>query len=506
MMALDFLSPSCSSHPNDIDMVQSAMALRTFYLRVKTPSVKRTLENLLVFPSPVVYLRPISTSKAGRVTKDQIVVACHPGLENILAEELTALGLNPKPITKKSKRGLVALPPTPVTNTDLFRCCLYLGSATNIRWKCSSFSARGLAELRRKTANVDWSQYIKIPDDVTDGSPLGRIDVRVSSYKSKLFHTGAIRERILLGIFESFGFHDMENSSQIGRLKEEYSGERGDCNLVLDAKVERDQVDIFVNAYPTPLHQRGYRLQTAKAPLREDLAYAMLYAAGWLPAWIPSVLEETPRKYPGLLDPFCGSGTIIIEGLSMALGLPPGRLKSCPFQGTVIEDPNLWKMLQENAQKTENKGGFPTVLRVSASDRDSGAVKAIQANAERAGLWEYLDNHLHECALSGQPWLENPSESPSQLLVVTNPPFGKRVSQKNQLLPLYQTLGHSVHNLSAKHSRDATCVVLTDDPIFTQRVGHGCGLNSTTLLRINHGGQKVSVLEWKSKSRGLERN
>jgi putative N6-adenine-specific DNA methylase len=436
---------------------------------------------------------------------DEVVVICHPGLESVLATELRALGLEARPVTKDSKRGRLIIQTTTVTDEDLFRCCLFLGSAINVRWKCASFSARGLAELRRKTANVNWVDYISSQrdDDTGKDNLMGSIDVRVSSSKSKLYHTGAIRERVLLGIYEYFGYEGIEDENMLGRIRTEKQGpdvnEDEDRKILLDAHIERDQVDIFINAYSTPLHQRGYRLQTAKAPLREDLAYAVLMTAGWLPSWIQkneSTSMSHSRRRLGLLDPFCGSGTIIIEGVTMAMGLPPGRFRASPFQGTIIENSGKWRDIV-HASIPSNSEKSSSIL-VSASDRDAGAIKATEANARRAGVWKQIKNHLYQSSLSNQPWFENASHSPSSILVVTNPPFGKRVSKKSHLLPLYQTLGHSMQQLRDKNKRSMRGVILTDDPILVRKVGHGFGFQSKTILRFPHGGEKVWVMEWKT--------
>ncbi|KAG7363182.1 rRNA guanine-N2-methyltransferase [Nitzschia inconspicua] len=478
------------------------MTLGGSYWKAVTLSLSRKWQNSLTVLVPVVERRALSTTIHDRVINGQIEVTCQPGLEDVLSTELKALGLDPGKLSKNGKRGRLILQSKQITDTDLFRCCLYLGSAANIRWKCTSFSARGLAELRRKTAKVDWTEYIKMPMLTEDSghNPMSGIDVRVSATKSKLYHSEAVRERILLGISDSFGNTDLESKSLIGRLKdsEENPEPSNTCTLLLTAKIERDQVDIFVNAYPTPLHQRGYRLQTGKAPLREDLAYAMLFSAGWIPAWIKNGSTEGRSKYPGLLDPFCGSGTIIIEGLGMALGLLPGRLRASPFQNTTIDNPDLWKSLQTNSVAASK----PSRVRVSASDRDAGAVKATEDNAKRANVWKFLDGHLHHVSLSGQPWfLKDLRQCPSSVLVVTNPPFGNRISRKSHLLPLHQKLGHSMQQLVERHQRTVRGVILTDDPIFLSKVGHGSRMQSKTLLSMSHGGGKVFAIDWAPKSK-----
>jgi putative N6-adenine-specific DNA methylase len=164
------------------------------------------------------------------------------------------------------------------------------------------------------------------------------------------------------------------------------------------------------------LHRRGYRQATAKAPLRETLAAGMLLAAGW------------DGRAP-LLDPFCGSGTIPIEGALLASGMAPGRHRYFSFMDWSAFNPKLWKQLVAEADRAVRSRG-PVI---QASDRDRGAVQAARENAERAGVIDRIDFSCR--ALSA---LEPPT-GPGW--VVANPPFGLRVSAGRDLRNLYATLG-----------------------------------------------------------------
>jgi putative N6-adenine-specific DNA methylase len=359
-----------------------------------------------------------------------------------------------------------------------------------------------LAELRRKTAKIDWSLFLRDPfaGETKSQRNFHSIAVRATASKSKLYHTAAIRERLLLGIYESFGYTETDKIDLETILDSSTPSDdnlqSNTSNLLLDVSIERDQVEVFINAFATPLHQRGYRYQVAKAPLREDLAFSMLFTAGWIPSWMSDFEgdnDTSDDEWEGLMDPFCGSGTIAIEGAAMAAGLPPGRLKPAPFQGTTLEDSSKWECLVHNACfKAMN---IEKPFKISASDRDAGAVQAALANAKRAGVWKYMEGNVHQTSLSGQPWFEDPSRSPHSFLVVTNPPFGQRVSHKSKLLPLYQTLGHSICQGIEKHKHRVKGVVLTDDPRFVRTIGPAFQFD--TILQTNHGGIKVSAMAMK---------
>eukprot|EP00536_Pseudo-nitzschia_multiseries_P014499 jgi/Psemu1/327564/estExt_fgenesh1_pg.C_7140005 len=395
---------------------------------------------------------------------DQVTVTCLPGLELVLSAELQMLGIKhtvPSSVAKK-KDGKIYLQKYSSID-DLFRCCLYLGSASQLRLRCASFSARGLPELKRKTARIPWNEIFgKV-------STNDNIDVRVQSSKSKLYHTGAIRERIVQGINQHYGLPN-ENDGKKEEEKEGKNSKRktkhgsdSSPKILLDVHINYDQVEIFINAFPEPLHRRGYRTEFAKAPLREDLAFAMLFAAGWTPSWTIDDKDITNEQWQGLVDPFCGSGTIAIEGAAMILGLPPGRFRDhSPFQGTKLEDSKKWSTAirksfaaSEGIRQQVGNESFS----ISASDRDAGAVKASKINAERAGVLNALT--IQTAPLSGQTWFETPLSAPESILVVTNPPFGRRVSSKSTsstkgLLPLYQSLGKYVECLVQEHDRRVT--------------------------------------------------
>jgi 23S rRNA G2445 N2-methylase RlmL len=255
----------------------------------------------------------------------------------------------------------------------------------------------------------------------------------------------------------------------------------------------KDQVEIFLYTSQNPLHQRGYRLETVKAPLREDIAYAMLWSAGWRP-FFRGVHKGTvgdPRRFKTLFDPFCGSGTIAIEAAAIMAQIPPGRLRPAPFTGTSLEDGDRWsQMLKERcADRPSRKCNVTSSI--AAADRDIGAVKATKSNAERAGVLDLLD--IRHSALSSHPWWEAPDEVTRPTLIVTNPPFGKRISPSKKipqrpdahLLPLYQTLRHHINSMG--HQVEA--VVLTNCPNILRRAG----MQFKSLFKSTHGGMPVSA-------------
>jgi putative N6-adenine-specific DNA methylase len=178
-----------------------------------------------------------------------------------------------------------------------------------------------------------------------------------------------------------------------------------------------DRCTVSIDSSGALLHRRGYRLATAKAPLRETLAAAALLASEWRP--------DAP-----LLDPMCGSGTIPIEAALIARRIAPGVRRRFAFEHWPERDPGRWSVLIEEAS---SRALARAPAPIQGSDRDAGAIDAARANAERAGV--AADVELVRRPLSA---IEPPAGAG---WIVTNPPYGARVGERDALRDLYATLG-----------------------------------------------------------------
>lgn len=398
-------------------------------------------------------------------TKMDLFVSCLPGLENVLSSELKALRIPHSPsIAGANLRG--------ASLEQVLQCHLYLGTASHVLLRCGKpFRARSFAELRRKVAKTPWNKWLAKDACI--------VEIRVSASKSKLYHTGAIAERIRKAIDESLGREASDYDDNSEAIV-------ADTAVKLTVRIIKDVVQISIDTSGSPLHERGYRLETAKAPLREDIAFAMLFLSGWKPRYNDSDCPDL--KYNGLLDPFCGSGTILIEAASMLTLLPPGRLRPAPLGGTPFFNKEGWNTLKEEPSTISLESNSDVLI--FGSDRDGGAVAATASNAERAGVGDVIT--VCKAAVASNPWLEDPSVAPDAPLVLTNPPFGKRIKGKgatNELLPLYQTFGDRVARLGdTKPATDAT--VLAHDVNLARRMG----LPLKVLFSTHHGGIEVSAM------------
>ncbi len=361
-------------------------------------------------------------------------VVTTPGLEQLTAQELRQLDfmptLEPGGVSFKSDE------------QGLYRANLYLRTASRVLARVGQFFyATTFAELRDKASRLPWERFI---------SPGQPVDIRVTCHKSKLIHTDAVAERIAGAIYDRLG----KESALI-----KTSGEEATEGQLVVVRLVKDQVIVSMDSSGDLLYKRGYREAVGKAPLRETLASALLLAAGW-------------QAGSPLVDPFCGSGTIPIEAALMALGVPPGLNHRFAFMDWPGYDGQVWEALLAQVQPRRDLD-----LQIYASDRDAGVIKMAQTNAARAGVDKII--HFHCQAVSAI----NPPPGPGW--VVTNPPYGLRVSEGHDLRNLYAQFG----NVMRMRCPGWNVAVLSSDPAL---LGH-TGLKLDTSFSTINGGVNVRL-------------
>ena len=439
------------------------------------------------------------STKAPNENNLTLFVSCLPGFEAVLSKELSALNIPHSPTQAGANIRQASV-------DTITKCHLFCGSASHVLMRCGgkAFNVRGFPELTRKVARIPWETYL-LDNDADGGAAAGGgpiVNVRAICAKSKLFHTTAVEERVAAAIAKSMGnvaiAIDTDTTGTTTSTTTNTRRSRPTVELLV--RVHRDVVTLSIDTSPTPIHQRGYRLETAKAPLREDIAFSMLYAAGLHDS-------SSSSNYQKIFDPMCGSGTIAIEGAAMKLGLPPGRFRGAPMEGTTFYKPELWdELLNQALEKSEKLasdfGSSSSQPIVVAADRDEGATKAAIANAERAGVLRFMD--ITTRSVSDHDWLSSESTTAEEgsVLVATNPPFGKRISSSrekaarrfDELLPLYQTLGSKISGMKG----NVGAVVLSNNVDLVRRMGlkGNDSTNTKALFSTQHGGLPVAAMGW----------
>lgn len=333
-----------------------------------------------------------------------------PGLEPITRQELAALGIKSlgsitSQTTSGEPRDEAGGVEFEASLTDLYRANLYLRTSNRILARFGQFYAAAFSELRKKASRLPWEQHLR------PGQPVA---LRVTCHKSRLYHSGGVAERIAGAISDRLG-------KPTPQVKFDETATQPPQLIIV--RLVHDQCSISIDTSGALLHRRGYRLETAKAPLRETLAAGMLLASGW----------DTASP---LIDPFCGSGTIPIEAAMLARCIPPGLQRRFAFMDWPHYDAQVWQTIRKEAKKNILPACPAVIL---ASDRDEGAVRIARTNAERAGV---VDDIQFACQAFSA--IQPPVTTG---WVITNPPYGVRVSSTKDLRNLYTHLGDVLRDL-----------------------------------------------------------
>jgi putative N6-adenine-specific DNA methylase len=328
------------------------------------------------------------------------------------------------------------------------RANLWLRTATRVIVRVGTFRAQAFHELERLARAIPWERFIAA------GVP---VRIRVTSRKSRLYHTGAIQQR-----FHEALQYRLGRASLLAGAPSDDEKEGEDAQLFV-IRVVRDVFTISADSSGALLHQRGYRQAVAKAPVRETLAAAMLLAGGWD--------GRTP-----LVDPMCGSGTIPIEGALIARRIAPGLHRSFAFVRWPEVDSELWARTREDAESLAMPNA-PALIR--GSDRDAGAITAANSNADRAGVLQDIDFVAR--SLSGMDCTAGNAGT-----VATNPPYGVRVGAASELRDLYARLGQVLRSRCSGWQ----FVLLSANP----RLEAQLKLPLQELLRTRNGGIPVRIL------------
>jgi putative N6-adenine-specific DNA methylase len=375
-----------------------------------------------------------------------------PGLEPLLLGELRALGIHGTALQGgvRWSGGW----------EDLFRTNLELRTASRVLVEVGAFRVRALGELERKAESIPWG-----------GLPPGPLRFRISASRSRLYHEGAIEERLRRAAARVDPQRPIEGA-----------GAGGEGPLLV-VRVHRDELTLRLDSSGAHLHQRGYRVDVGEAPMRETLAAALLLSVvGTDPA------DDLPMGSPpaSLLDPFCGSGTLPIEAALWSRQIPPGLAspdrspRAYAFTDWGGAPLDLWAGVCANARarilEPSGRG-----IRILGSDRDGRVVEAARRNAARAGVSdeiEWAEATLSRCPVPPEPgW------------VVTNPPWGGRLGDRKRLRALYGALGQA---LAPGGRFDGWGIALSSgDPVLANALAQGAGQSALEVFRTTSGGLPI---------------
>ena len=330
----------------------------------------------------------------------ELLAPCHFGLEAVLKKEILDLGYE---ISQVEDGRVTFLG----DDEAICRANVFLRTAERVLLKVGSFPAGTFEELFQGTKSIPWEEYI--PKD-------GKFWVaKASSIKSRLFSPSDIQS--------------IMKKAMVERMKSHYGvswfPETG-AAFPIRVFLYKDMVTVGIDTTGESLHKRGYRTLTSKAPITETLAAALIMLTPWKADRI-------------LVDPFCGSGTFPIEAAMIAANMAPGMNRSFlseDWNGLIPK--KLWYEAMDEANDLVNT---EVETDIQGYDIDGEIIRAARQNAERAGVDHLI--HFQQRPVSS---LSHPKKYG---FLITNPPYGQRLEEKESLPALYREIGERFRHLDS---------------------------------------------------------
>ncbi|MGC8121885.1 bifunctional 23S rRNA (guanine(2069)-N(7))-methyltransferase RlmK/23S rRNA (guanine(2445)-N(2))-methyltransferase RlmL [Marinobacter sp. VGCF2001] len=381
------------------------------------------------------------------MSKHIFFVTCPKGVEYLLADEMKEFGLS---LVRNAPAGVWV-------EGELeggYRACLWSRLANRVILNVAEVDARSAEELYDGVVTLDWQAHIPAG---------GSFRVTFLGQNEAIRNTQFGAQKVKDGIVDSIRGAGAPRPSVAPK----------DPDVTVSARLNRGRLSLGIDLSGHSLHMRGYRTDKGVAPLKENLAAALLMRAGW-----PAIAADGGD----FVDPMCGSGTLVIEAALMALDIAPGRKQErFGFESWPGHQPELWLALRQEAERRAYEGKQARIPVFAGFDQDGRVIATARKNIQRAGL----EGLVH---VEAQPVAEFAREDAwsSQGLVLTNPPYGERLSERKELAGLYQTLGSAV-------SRELTgwrLGVFTGAPEF----GKSLGLRSFKQYKLFNGKLPAQLL------------
>ncbi|MDR0589532.1 MAG: class I SAM-dependent RNA methyltransferase [Spirochaetaceae bacterium] len=323
----------------------------------------------------------------------------------------------------------------------LYRALMALRTADRLLLEAARFEARDFEGLFEGTRGIPWEEFI----------PRGKglVVSKVRSNRSRLEAVTSIQ-----GVVHKAAAERLCGAYGVHRLPD---GNEAELRVYL----EKDQVSLLLDISGAPLFKRGYRIEGGMAPLRETTAAAMLLLSGW------------KRKFP-LYDPFCGSGTIPLEGVIYAWDMAPGIGRSFALSDLILGDRTLEKAIREELLARVN---FENTIRIYGSDADPRAVSQAKSNLVRAyelAQGEKPGRGIRTRGPEGEfplpefrllPMEKARAPAPEGF-IITNPPYGKRLGAPQEAEAVYRKM-----EILAENFPGWKFGLITDHPGFESHFG-----------------------------------
>ena len=358
----------------------------------------------------------------------ELYLTCPKGLEGLLAEEARGLGLEEVREHTSAIRGTADM-------ETAYRLCLWSRLGNRVLLVLKRFNMKNADDLYDGVNEVEWQDHLEAS---------GSLAVEFSGHGSGIdnTHFGALKVKDAI----------------VDKLRTS-SGERPSVDklnpdLRVHLRLERGEAILSLDLSGHSLHQRGYRLQQGAAPLKENLAAAVLIRSGW-----PRIAAEGGA----LADPMCGVGTFLVEAAMIAADIAPNlRRERWGFSAWLGHVPALWRKLHDEALARAEAGLARPPLWIRGYEADPRLIQPGRNNVERAGLSDWVKIYQGEVG-SFEP---RPDQN-QKGLVICNPPYGERLGDEASLLYLYQNLGERLRQACLNWE----AAVFTGAPDLGKRMG-----------------------------------
>ena len=378
-----------------------------------------------------------------------LLATCPKGIEGLLADELTALGAEPGKTT-------VAGVYFSADQATAYRVCLWSRLANRVILLLAREAMIETAEqVRDVVARISWSQHL-VPGKTLAVDFHGRSD--------HIRHTRFGAQTVKDGVVDALQLAGQERPNVDTKTPD----------LRIYAHLHRANLSLGIDLSGESLHRRGYRRDVGHAPLKENLAAALLVRAGW---------PERAKAGEPLIDPLCGAGTLLIEAALMAADQAPNlNRERFGFHGWAGHQDVVWSELKREAEARASIGRKRCKTELMGFDQSPAALTAAKSNAMRAGIPALITLHGQSLAQLTRP----ETLTAEQGLLITNPPYGERLGELPELVQLYAQLGEKAKALFPGW----TLAMFTGNP----DLGHRLGLRAHKQYALKNGALDAKLL------------
>jgi 23S rRNA (guanine2445-N2)-methyltransferase / 23S rRNA (guanine2069-N7)-methyltransferase len=356
-----------------------------------------------------------------------LFISCPKGLEYLLEDEVRDIGLN---VTQVSPEGVYGKADLAI----IYSLCLWSRIANRVQVILFKGNASNKDNLYNTCYEYDWQSQFNCNKTIAVEFHGESLELRNSMFAAQVVKDAIVDK-----------FRKINNERPMVT--------KDNPNIRIHAHLKRDVITVSLDVTGYSLHARGYKVMTGAATIKENIAAAMLVRAKW-----PDAILNNQTLY----DPFCGTGTIVIEAAMMAANIAPGLYRGDKsFKHWLAHNDTLWNSIRLNAiSKIKSPNGS---IKLYGSDIDEMAIEAAKQNAASARVSSWIEWRVLDFTKFGDTSNLNIQNG----IIVSNPPYGERLGSQTQLIPLYQSVGKVLKD----SFKGFKAFILNSDSLLAKAIG-----------------------------------